>query len=47
MSLDYVSNCKRIPDFEKNDNLEISLDSIVVPKMQKTTDAMSCINKNH
>jgi len=33
MSLDYVSNCKRIPDFEKNDNLEISLDSIVVPKM--------------
>ena len=46
MSLDYVSNCKRVPDFEKNDNLEISLDSIVVQKLNKKTDAMSCINKN-
>lgn len=47
MSLDYVSNTKRIPEFEKNNNLEISLDSIVVQKLKKKTDAMSCINKEY
>merc|ERR550514_403777 len=48
ISLDYVSNNKRIPDFEKNHNLEISLDSIVVPNLNlKNKDAMSCIVKNN
>jgi len=48
LSLDYVSNNKRISDFEKNQNLEISLDSIVVPNLNfKKNDAMSCIVNNN